>query len=80
MTELTSLSGNEFELIKITLRTLDKFQKFDTIRVYDMEKHFEIHTVNRTEKYITRTKISKCSWRVTECIYHKAAEKEIKIK
>ena len=80
MTELTSISVNEFELIKITLRVLGKFSKFDTIRVYDMEKHFEIHTVNRTEKYITKTNISKCSWRVTECVYHKAGEKEVKIK
>jgi hypothetical protein len=80
MTELISLSENEFELIKITLKTLNKFRKFDTVRVYETDRHFEIHTVNRSEKYVTRTKIGKCSWRVSECIYHKAGEKEIQIK
>lgn len=79
MIEIAALSDREFELIKITLKVLKNFSKFDNIKIYQAEKHFEIHTTCLSEKYITKTKISRCFWKVTECICSKFGEKEIKI-
>ncbi len=78
--EVNVITENELELIKITLRYLDKISKFDTLRIYQSSNFFELHTVCHSEKYITRTKISKCTWKITECILHRAGELEVKLK
>jgi hypothetical protein len=80
MTELLTLTEREFELIKITLRVLKKFCKFDQIMIYETEKHFLVQTVNKDEKYITKTTIGKIHWRVIESTYCKIGESEIKLK
>lgn len=80
MIQITSLSDREFELIKITLRVLKNFSKFDSLKIYEFEKHFEIHTICHSEKYKTKTKIGRCLWRVTESICNKEGEKEIVLK
>lgn len=78
--EIKAISENEFELIRITLRVLDKFRKFDTLKIYETDKHFEIHTVCHSKKYVTRTFINKMFWRVDECYCQVAGEKETKLK
>lgn len=80
MKEITSLTNHEFELIKITLRLLDKFSNFDSLKIYESDSYFLIHTVCVSDKYFTKTKINKFSWRVIECIYHKAGEQELILK
>jgi|688.fasta_scaffold2793752_1 hypothetical protein len=80
MTELLTLTEREFELIKITFKVLKKFCKFDNLMIYETEKHFLVQTVNKDEKYITKTTIGKIHWRVIESVYYKVGEQEIKLK
>ena len=70
----------EFELIKITFKVLNKFCKFDNLMIYETEKYFLVQTVNKGEKYITKTTIGKIHWRVIESVYYKVGEQEIKLK
>lgn len=78
--KLIEITSNEFELIKITLRVLDKFSKFDLLKIYELDSQFEIYTVCHSEKYVTRTIIRKCNWRASECYYKIAGEDEVRIK
>lgn len=78
--QLLSITDKDYELIKITLKVLGKFCKFDEIKIYEDESYFEVCTVNRSEKYITKTRIGKVFWRVKDSILQKAGEKEIKLK
>lgn len=80
MTEIKSVSGDQYELIKKTLTVLNKFRKFDTIKVYEGEKSFEVHTINRKEKFVTRTRISKFSWKIIDSVYQRPGEEEVKLK
>ena len=69
MNEVLSLTENEFELIKITFKVLKKFCKFDILKIYETENHFIVHTINRKEKYFTKTTISKIHWRVIDSFF-----------
>jgi hypothetical protein len=80
MTEIFVISDTELELIKITLKALGKFCKFDSLKIFDTQNFYEVVTVSRAEKYMTRTKIGKFSWRVKECYYQKAGEEEVSLK
>lgn len=78
--EILSLTEVHFKLIKITLNTLGKFRKFDTLRIHETKTYYEICTFNKNEKFVTRTIIGKLFWKVLTCHYQKAGEEEIKIK
>jgi hypothetical protein len=79
MKEVLTITENELELIKITFKVLKKFCKFDELKIYETENHFVIHTINRKEKYFTKTTIGKIHWRVIDSVCSKIGEEEIKL-
>lgn len=74
------MNDTYYELIKINLRALGKFSTFDTLKIYESDTHYEVFTFSIKEKFYTKTKIGKCYWRITECIYTKQGEQTIKLK
>lgn len=74
------INNHEFELIKITLKVLGKFSKFDELKIIETENCFEVMTVCKDEFFMTKTLISKFSWRVKESTCFKVGGTEIKLK
>lgn len=80
MTELLNLTSEHIELINKTKRVLGNMKEFDSLKIYESEKHYVVVTKNSKEKYVTRTRVGKIHWRVIDSFYQKSGEEEIRIK
>lgn len=80
MTQIFYLNSDMFRLIKMALGTVGgKYKKFDELKIYENDSLYEILTINKSEKFITKTIICKTLWRVKESICNQNGE-EIKFK
>lgn len=80
MKQVFYLNESTFELVNLTIAALGKkYKKFDELRIYENDSLYEIVTINKQEKFITKTIIGKIHWRVKECVCNHNGE-EIKLK
>jgi hypothetical protein len=76
MTELLNLTSEHIELINKTKRVLGNMKEFDSLKIYESEKHYVVVTKNSKEKYVTRTRVGKIHWRVIDSFIKSQAKKK----
>lgn len=74
---ILNITDNHFELIKMTLKVLGVYSHFNTLKIFDDEKFYEICTKSNSGEYVTRTLIGKTFWKIKECSYQIAGKEEV---
>lgn len=80
MKQIFYLNSDVFGLINIALGAIGKkYRKFDELKVFESDSLFEVVTINKQEKFVTKTVVGKIHWRVKESVCNQNGE-EIKLK
>ncbi|TXI88437.1 MAG: hypothetical protein E6Q36_05605 [Chryseobacterium sp.] len=80
MTPIIIISSEMIELVRITQLAVDKkYKNFDVLKVYQDDSFYEVVTINKTERFVTKTIIGKIHWRVKSCTCNDNGE-EIRLK
>jgi hypothetical protein len=74
--QILSINDSGYELMRKAQKVLGEYSHFNTMTIYEGDKHFEICTQSHDKKYVTRTLIGRVSWKVLESYYKKAGEEE----
>jgi len=77
--QILSMDDMSYELVKRAQKALGEYSHFNSITIYEGDRNFEVFTNSKEKQFITRTIISKTSFRVLESYCTKSGQNEILI-
>lgn len=64
--QILSMDDTSYELMKKAQKVLGEYSHFNSMTIFEGDRNFEVYTNSKEKQFITRTLISKTSFRVLE--------------